>query len=124
MNNPLSAKIRHLDCLFRTTALYDFIAERAITKGLYPPLTTLFVPISLQSTKSMLDHTILFLVTKKKNSNYRNLSAHIRVQGSHNFKSYVGCFSYAKGIAVISLLHNSDVTCYVTIATYMWWMLP
>jgi len=61
MNNPLSAKIRHLDCPFRSTVPYNIVIECAVINGLGPALSTLFVPILL---KSKLDHAVSFLVTE------------------------------------------------------------
>ena len=65
MNDPLSAKIHHLDFLFRPTALYNFITQSAIKERLYPAPSTLFETISIQPTK--LDHAILLLVAKTLN---------------------------------------------------------
>ena len=83
MNNPLSAKIHHLDCFFRITVPYI-----TIRKGLRPALSSLLVPSSVWSTKPKLDHTI-FIVTKKKTTNYhfsKVYSACICTQGSHNLR--------------------------------------
>jgi len=62
MNNPLSVKIHHLDCILTAffklhTAPY-IVTESAIKKGLRPAHSVLYVPIYLQSTKSKSDHTI------------------------------------------------------------------
>jgi len=56
----LSAKIHHLDCLFRITVPYI-----TIKRGLRPALSSLFVPTTVWSTKPKLDRTILILSWQK-----------------------------------------------------------
>ena len=69
---------------------YHITSERSslFTKRLCPDVSTLFVPISIQSSKSKSDHTVLLLVTKKNNEIALNklYSARTRVWGSRNLK--------------------------------------
>jgi len=58
INNLQSAKVHHLDCLFRTTTPYNFVTESAIKRGVIPALSILFMSISVQSKKSKLDRSM------------------------------------------------------------------